>query len=69
MLMAKKKPAKLTSPPLPKALNIVGDPLPWTEADFDRLSEITEEDKAAAKAFWRRQAPRKLKRIIDASKK
>lgn len=67
--MAKKRPTKPVKLPLPKTLNIVGDPLPWTEDDFERLSQITEEDKAAAKAFWRRQAPRPLKRIVDARKK
>lgn len=54
--------------PTPKKVIPVGEAIPWTEADLDRLSEVTEEDKASAKAFWRRTAPRKLKRIVDAKK-
>lgn len=54
--------------PSPKPVIPVGDPIPWTEADIERLSNVTEEDKAAGKAFWRRQAPRKLKGIVDAKK-
>jgi hypothetical protein len=56
------------SKPIPNKVKPVGQPIDWTEADLDRLSQVTEEDKASAKAFWRRTAPRKLKRIVDAKK-
>jgi hypothetical protein len=56
--MAKRIPGKKITP--------VGEPLNWTEADIDRLSQVTEEDKAAANAFWRRQSPRKMKTLLNA---
>lgn len=54
--------------PTPPKVKPVGQPIEWSEADIERLANVTEEDKAAAKAFWRRTAPRKLKRIVDAKK-
>jgi len=56
------KPAKK---PAPK-VKPVGTHLNWTEADLDRLSDVTPEDQAAAKAFWRRQAPKPLRKLLDA---
>ena len=51
-----------------KKVKPVGEPISWTEADLERLSDVTEEDKAAAKAFWRRQAKGRAKRIVDAKR-
>lgn len=55
--------------PSRKPVTPAGRSLRWTEADTDRLSQITEEDKAAGKAFFRRTAPRKLKKLLDARPK
>jgi hypothetical protein len=55
--------------PNPKVVPI-GEPLNWTPEELDRLSQVTEEDKAAARAFWRRQAPAgPMKKLLDAKKK
>jgi hypothetical protein len=61
-------PPRKTAKPKGKKFTPVGEPLNWTDADLDRLSDVTEEDKAAAKADWRRKAPRKLKRLPDTKK-
>ena len=45
---------------------IVGKPIEWSDADIDRLAEITPEDTASAKATYRRLAPKKAKRLLDA---
>lgn len=50
----------------PKKSKVVGQHVPWTEAELDALSIVTDEDKAAARAMWRRQAPRSAKRLLDA---
>jgi hypothetical protein len=59
--MAERKPPA-------KASKIVGKPLDWSDAEIDRLAEITHEDVAAAKATYRRLAPKKAKRLLDARK-
>jgi hypothetical protein len=57
--MAKaKKPAKPSK--------VVGEAIDWSDADIDKLSEITPEDIASAKATYRRLAPKKAKRLLDA---
>ena len=52
-----------------KPVKPVGPPLNWSAADMERNATITEEDKAAARAYWRRLAPRGLKRLLDAKGK
>jgi hypothetical protein len=47
---------------------IVGKPLEWSDAEIDRLAQITPEDTASAKATYRRLAPKKAKRLLDAKK-
>jgi hypothetical protein len=49
-----------------KPITPVGPAIEWTDADLDRMSQVTEEDKAAAVASWRRRAPRPMKRLLDA---
>ncbi len=55
--------------PKRKPVRPVGKSLGWTEYDIERLAQITEEDKAAEKAFWRLQAPRPLRKLLDAKPK
>lgn len=58
--MAKKKPKPAGSPQ--------GEAVQWSEADIERLAEITPEDIASAKAHWNRLAPKRIKRVLDAKK-
>lgn len=43
-----------------------GAALNWTEADIARMAEVTPEDVNAAKANFKRLAPRKVKDLLDA---
>jgi hypothetical protein len=52
-----------------KAPKITGKALDWSDAEIDRLTEITPEDVASAKAVYRRLAPKKAKRLLDAKTK
>lgn len=47
---------------------VQGEAIDWSDDDIDRLSEITPEDIASAKAHWNRVAPKKLKKVLDAKK-
>jgi hypothetical protein len=50
-------------PPKPKRPN----PAPkWTEADLDKLTEITPADQDVAKKLWRERAPQAFKDLLDA---
>jgi hypothetical protein len=54
--MAKKQPKS----------KVTGEALDWDDAEIDRLAEITPEDIASAKAQFKRQAPKKIKDVLDA---
>lgn len=45
---------------------IVGHAVEWSTADIERISSITPEDIAVAKAIYRRLAPKRIKRLPDA---
>lgn len=55
------RPAKPKAKPQGKAVD-------WTDAEIERLAEVTPEDVAAAKAHWKRLAPKRAKRLLDARK-
>jgi hypothetical protein len=38
----------------------------WTDADLERLSEITPTDQQQAAALWRERAPGPFKDLLDA---
>lgn len=40
-------------------------PAPWGEADIERLSTLGDEARAAGAALWRREAPRRLRGLLD----
>lgn len=50
----------MTLPPVPIPLP------PWTEADLDEISMITEEDIEAARQQWFEDAPKRFKELLDA---
>lgn len=45
---------------------VVGHAIDWTDAEIDELAKITDEDVASAKANYRRLAPKRAKRLLDA---
>lgn len=51
---------------LKAAAKIVGEAIDWTDEEIDRMAEITPEDVASAKATYRRLAPKRAKRLLDA---
>ena len=51
--------------PEPK-VNSVGNHLHWSEADLDRLSEVTPEDVTSGLAAWEANAPGPAKRLLRA---
>lgn len=53
----------------PKPGKPVGQALAWTDADLDRLAEITPEDITSAKAHAERLMPKKLKPLLKAKKR
>lgn len=50
--------------PAPKG---IGLPLPWTDADLERLSEVTPEDITRAQALWRSAASPQYRDLLDAA--
>lgn len=58
----RKKPANKKIVPL-------GKPLQLTDADLDRLAEVTPADIEQSKAAWRRNVPDKYKNLLDATVK
>lgn len=40
--------------------------LPWSDQDLEQMSQITEEDRRRADAYWRRLLPRKLRDLLSA---
>lgn len=53
----------MATPPKPKP---VGHAVAWSQAEIDRLAEITPEDIASAKATFKRLAPKRIKTLLDA---
>ncbi len=43
-----------------------GDLVPWTEAELDALSDVTEDDLSRAQANARTWLPPRLRRLLDA---
>lgn len=39
---------------------------PWSDEDLDALSQVTPERQQEAAAWWRKNAPRRFKRLLDA---
>lgn len=52
-------------PPKPRA-KPVGEPLDWTDAEIEAMSRITEDDLRLAGVDWRRKAPKRARRLLDA---
>ena len=46
-----------------------GLPLRWTPEARAALSRVGPEDVASARALWRRAAPKKLRKLLDARAK
>jgi hypothetical protein len=65
--------ASQTSPPKqrPKREKVkpVGSSLRWSKEAIARLSLVDEEDVSAARAHWRRLAPRRFKNLLEAKKR
>ena len=40
--------------------------LPWTDAELDQMSQISEGDKRTADAYWRRYLPKRLRDLLRA---
>lgn len=60
--MSDKKPVKKKKVPL-------GKPLQLSDADLDRLSQVTPFDIEVAKIAWKRNVPKKYKNLLDAKVK
>lgn len=58
--------AEAKKTPVAKRAKAVGKPLDWPDGEIDRLADVTPEDVAAAKAVYRRLAPKRAKRLLDA---
>ena len=41
--------------------------IPWTDADLDRLAEITPEAVEESRAWWHRHAPARYRELLDAT--
>lgn len=52
----------------PKPKVPLGKPLPLTDEDLDRLSQVTPEDIEKAKSFWNEAASPKYKELLNAKK-
>ena len=56
-----------TSPPLPVIVPVArGKALPRDEATLEEISQVTDEDIEAARAFWEAHAPARFKGLIEA---
>ena len=45
----------------------LGKPLEWSDDDLDALSEVSPQDIPEAQGAWRRDAPPKLRDLLDAT--
>lgn len=45
---------------------VKGESLAWTEADLEALAEIAPADIEAASVWWKTNAPKEAKEILDA---
>ena len=52
--------------PKPAKVEPLGEPVDWTDADIDRMAQITQEDVFCAVAHWRANAPKRAKGLLDA---
>jgi hypothetical protein len=52
----------------PKPKVPLGKPLPLTDEDLDKLSQVTPEDIEKAKSFWQENASAKYKDLLNAKK-
>ncbi len=50
----------------PKKRVPLGKPIQHSDQELDELSQITPADIEAAKVFWRKHAPAKTKKLLDA---
>lgn len=57
--------AMAKKPPKPRA-KPVGEPLDWTDAEIDELAKITPDDIRLAGVDWRRKAPKRARKLLDA---
>jgi hypothetical protein len=44
----------------------LGHLIPYTDAELDQLSQVTPQDIERAKVWWKENAPRKYKNLLDA---
>jgi hypothetical protein len=44
----------------------LGQPLEWSDADLDTLSQISPQDVQAAQQRWRNVAPTRYRNLLDA---
>ena len=54
------------TPPEQKKRKPMGKPIEWTEADIEKMSEVTPEDIEQAAERWREVASPKYKNLLDA---
>jgi len=52
--------------PLPERKKARGRPIEWSDADLDRLAQVSEADVEAARVFWRANAPGRYDDLLDA---
>ena len=52
--------------PLPERKKPRGKPLVWSDADLDRLAQVSEADVEAARVFWRANAPKRYRELLEA---
>jgi hypothetical protein len=63
--MARRLPKKTTRPPTSEKVTPVGDVLPL--AELMAMADVTDDDVKRAGRTWRRMAPKKAKRLLDAT--
>lgn len=45
----------------------IGPPLDWSDEDLDDLADVGPADITAAEAAWKRDAPHRMRGLIDAT--
>lgn len=51
--------------PQPKRVPL-GEPIDWTDADIEQMSQVSQADVKHALALWRNDAPAGFKDLLDA---